>query len=73
MSGTTSDAEDEPADASAPAQGDAAKERFRAALDRKRGLQADRAAAGGPHGDSKIHGEHGALGGKRTFRRKSGG
>jgi len=47
------------------------KDRFRAALERKRARQ----AGGGPgdgHGDSKVHGEHGAVGGKRTFRRKSG-
>lgn len=49
------------------------KARFREALERKRGQQAARAADGGPHGDSKIHGEHSAAGGKRTFRRKAGG
>ena len=47
------------------------KDRFREALERKRARQAS-AANGGGHGDSKIHGEHGAVGGKRTFRRKSG-
>lgn len=47
------------------------KEKFRAALERKRGRQAERAAADA-RGDSKIHGAHGAEGGKRTFRRKSG-
>jgi hypothetical protein len=46
------------------------KERFREALERKRGAQAQRAADS--HGESKIHGTHGAAGGKRTFRRKSG-
>ncbi|MDP9117989.1 MAG: DUF5302 domain-containing protein [Actinomycetota bacterium] len=49
------------------------KAKFRAALERKRGGQAERAAAAEAHGDSKIHGEHGVAGGKRTFRRKSGG
>jgi hypothetical protein len=49
------------------------KARFREALERKRSQQASRAAEGGPNGDSKIHGEHGAAGAKRTFRRKSGG
>lgn len=29
--------------------------------------------ASGLNGDSKIHGAHGAVGGKRNFRRKSGG
>jgi|BarGraNGADG00212_1021973.scaffolds.fasta_scaffold29698_2 hypothetical protein len=48
------------------------KAKFREALERKRGSQAERAAAAEAHGDSKVHGEHGAAGGKRTFRRKSG-
>src|ERR1700744_1792401 len=48
------------------------KDKFRAALERKRGQQADRAADAENRGDSKIHHEHGAAGGKRTFRRKSG-
>ena len=46
------------------------QDKFREALERKRTQQAGRASSG--HGDSKIHGEHGAAGGKRTFRRKSG-
>jgi hypothetical protein len=49
---------------------DDAKDRFREALERKRSQQAGRASAG--HGDSKIHSERAAAGGKRTFRRKSG-
>ena len=49
------------------------KQRFREALERKRGHQAERAADSEARGDSKIHGEHGAAGAKRTFRRKSGG
>lgn len=48
------------------------KDKFREALERKRGQQADRSAAAEARGDSKIHGAHGAAGGKRTFRRKSG-
>lgn len=52
------------------ASGDA-KDKFREALERKRGQQNDRATEA--HAESKIHGEHGAAGGKRTFRRKSGG
>lgn len=47
-----------------------AKARFREALERKRGAQAQRAAE--THAESKIHGAHAAAGGKRTFRRKSG-
>jgi hypothetical protein len=48
------------------------KDKFREALERKRGQQAARAEAD-VHGESKVHGEHAAAGGKRTFRRKSGG
>ncbi|MFF4339332.1 DUF5302 domain-containing protein [Kitasatospora sp. NPDC001540] len=56
------------AEAAAP---DDQKAKFLAALQRKGG--ANRSTNGGPGGDSKIHGTHGAAGGKRTFRRKSGG
>ncbi|WP_431679792.1 DUF5302 domain-containing protein [Kitasatospora sp. KL5] len=62
-----------PADAptEAPAQDDV-KAKFLAALERKHGGRASGGAGQG--GDaSKIHGTHGAAGGKRTFRRKSGG
>jgi hypothetical protein len=52
---------------------DEVKDKFRAALERKRGHQAERAAEATERDGSKIHGEHGAAGGKRTFRRKSGG
>jgi hypothetical protein len=51
---------------------DDVKAKFREALERKRGNQADAHAAGGP-GSSKIHETHGPVGGKRQFRRKSGG
>ncbi|MFD7580534.1 DUF5302 domain-containing protein [Kitasatospora sp. NPDC059817] len=60
------------AEAPAPAAQDDVKARFLAALERKRGAKSD-SAAGGLNGDSKIHGAHGAVGGKRNFRRKSGG
>ncbi|MFE6056360.1 DUF5302 domain-containing protein [Kitasatospora sp. NPDC056446] len=60
------------AEAPAPAAQDDVKARFLAALERKHGARSD-GAAGGPSGDSKIHGAHGAVGGKRNFRRKSGG
>ena len=47
------------------------KDKFRAALERKRNKQhADNGAA---QNESKVHGEHGRAGAKRTFRRKSGG
>ncbi|SOD70755.1 hypothetical protein SAMN05892883_0401 [Jatrophihabitans sp. GAS493] len=50
---------------------DDAKAKFREALDRKRGKQADRQS----HADaeSKVHGEHAAAATQRNFRRKSGG
>jgi len=46
------------------------KDRFREALDRKRDRQHPHEAAS--RGGSKIADKHGAAGGKRTFRRKSG-
>jgi hypothetical protein len=49
------------------------KDKFRQALDRKRGSQAERDAAGDGLTSSKIHGEHAAAKTQRTFRRKSGG
>jgi cellobiose-specific phosphotransferase system component IIA len=50
-----------------------AKAKFREALERKRSHQADRAADSEAQAASKIHGEHGAAGNNRMFRRKSGG
>ena len=50
---------------------DAAKDKFREALDRKRSQQ--HSASGAAHNESKIHGEHNKAGAKRQFRRKSGG
>jgi hypothetical protein len=49
---------------------DSAKDKFREALERKRGKKHPHEGAGA--GDSKIHETHGAVGGKRQFRRKSG-
>jgi hypothetical protein len=49
---------------------DSTKDKFREALERKRGQQ--HADNGPGHGDSKVHGAHERVGGKRTFRRKSG-
>lgn len=48
------------------------KAQFRDALERKRGQHADGVGAGGPNA-SKIHDVHSRAGGKRQFRRKSGG
>lgn len=56
----------------APAEQDDVKAKFLAALQAKQGGRGA-GGKGGPGGDSKIHGAHSAAGGKRTFRRKSGG
>jgi Family of unknown function (DUF5302) len=48
------------------------KDKFRQALERKRGHQADRDAAADHLSGSKIGGEHASAKTKRTFRRKSG-
>ncbi|MEV8099988.1 DUF5302 domain-containing protein [Kitasatospora sp. NPDC085879] len=58
------------APAAEPAQDDV-KAKFLAALERKHGGRG--AGAAGQGEGSKIHGTHAAAGGKRTFRRKSGG
>ena len=50
---------------------DPTKDKFREALERKRNQ--NHANNGAAHNDSKVHGEHARAGGKRTFRRKSGG
>jgi hypothetical protein len=47
------------------------KDKFREALERKRSHQNERNSADAKD-HSKIHGTHGAAGGKREFRRKSG-
>ena len=53
------------------APSDDAKAKFREALERKRRqTQAGLVTGGKDHG---IHGAHGKAGGKREFRRKSGG
>ncbi|GAA1011291.1 DUF5302 domain-containing protein [Acrocarpospora pleiomorpha] len=80
MSETTAEPTPEPAEDTADiavSEGDEGedelKRKFREALERKRQTQADRNAKGGGKGSSKIHGTHGVVGGKRSFRRKSGG
>ena len=55
------------------AGGDEVKDKFREALERKRGNQADREAASERLGTSKTGGERASAKTKRTFRRKSGG
>lgn len=60
----------EPAAPGSPAEPADTRARFRAALERKRSRQSG--GAPGVSADPKIHGTHGAAGGKRVFRRKSG-
>ncbi|GAB7106966.1 DUF5302 domain-containing protein [Streptomyces phaeofaciens JCM 4814] len=49
------------------------KRKFREALARKRGMQADTADAAANLDTSKVHGAHGPAASQRSFRRKSGG
>ncbi|MFF5210900.1 DUF5302 domain-containing protein [Streptosporangium sp. NPDC000396] len=51
---------------------DELKRKFREALERKKLAQTEANASGGGRNSSKIHGTHGPVGGKRSFRRKSG-
>ncbi|MEO3808223.1 DUF5302 domain-containing protein [Sphaerisporangium sp. B11E5] len=62
----------EEAEPEAEAPDDDLKRKFREALERKRQAQAEGNAAGRGKSDSKIHGAHGPVAGKRSFRRKSG-
>ncbi|KPI08290.1 DUF5302 domain-containing protein [Streptomyces mirabilis] len=63
---------EEPAPAPDHGQDDL-KRKFRDALARKRGMQADAAALAANTGASKIRGAHGPAASQRSFRRKSGG
>ena len=54
-----------------PETNEDAKAKFRAALERKQGKRHPHEAAS--QGEAKVGDTHGAAGGKRTFRRKSGG
>ena len=56
---------DEPAE-------DEVKRRFREALERKQGQNAAANGAVSGKDPSKVHSAHGPVGGKRSFRRKSG-
>jgi hypothetical protein len=49
------------------------KRKFREALARKRGIQADAAESAATPGGSKIRTAHGPAASQRSFRRKSGG
>ncbi|HEV7791941.1 MAG: hypothetical protein QOI50_1599 [Pseudonocardiales bacterium] len=54
------------------AHADELKDRFRAALDRKRGEAKARSSQGHGAASPKVGEAHRKAGGKRTFRRKSG-
>ncbi len=64
--------QDPAADESPDAPEDDVKSKFREALERKRGQHADGVGGGGPN-SGKVHDVHSRAGGKRQFRRKSGG
>ncbi|MEV7887296.1 DUF5302 domain-containing protein [Streptomyces sp. NPDC002817] len=49
------------------------KRKFREALDRKRGVQADAADVAANPDASKVRAAHGPASSQRSFRRKSGG
>lgn len=65
------DGDDTGRNSSGQDSGEDAKARFREALARKQGRQHPHESA--TEGGAKIHDERAAAGGKRTFRRKSGG
>jgi hypothetical protein len=52
---------------------DDVKRKFREALERKQGQEAEASASSEARDPSKIHGVHGPAKHKRSFRRKSGG
>ncbi|WP_203136869.1 DUF5302 domain-containing protein [Microbacterium sp. JZ31] len=51
---------------------DEAKAKFREALEKKHARDSAHGSAPGRRDTGAIHGTHGAAGGKREFRRKSG-
>ena len=65
-------AETADAGTAAPAE-DELKRKFREALERKRGRQADGNSGDDAQAGGRIHGTHGPAASKRAFRRKSGG
>jgi hypothetical protein len=62
---------DESRPANQPSEQDEVKARFKEALERKQGRQKKEHLH--PDGESALHDTHGRSGGKRQFRRKSGG
>ena len=75
---TESPSPEEPVDGESPSPSpedeaqDDLKRKFREALARKRGVQADAALTASTN-TSKVHGAHGPAASQRSFRRKSGG
>jgi hypothetical protein len=70
--GEAEQTEAEQADDQAKPDLDEVKRKFRAALDRKRAVNAGDGSGGGDRDAGKIHGAHGPAAGRRSFRRKSG-
>jgi uncharacterized protein DUF5302 len=66
------DAESEP-EGSQDSSEDEIKRKFREALDRKRGKEAEANTARMGKDAGKIRGNHGPVRNRRSFRRKSGG
>lgn len=67
-----SESDQQPSGASDDAEARDPKELMREALERKKAAR--HRDAPGAFGDGPLHGQaHGAMGGKRQFRRKSGG
>lgn len=52
---------------------DELKRKFREALERKRGKEAESSGGRGGKNTGKVHGAHGPARSRRSFRRKSGG
>jgi hypothetical protein len=69
---TTKSPESPEASVSTPPADDV-RDKFKQALARKRGQQADAVTDAEGRGTSKIHDAHGPAGGNRMFRRKAGG
>jgi len=69
----TEQADQDPPAEAAPEGEDDIRAKYRAALDRKnRAAHGQGSGQAGDESTGKAHGPHGAAGGKREFRRKSG-
>ncbi|MFG2576934.1 DUF5302 domain-containing protein [Streptomyces sp. NPDC048481] len=67
------DGQNDQSDTNDPGDPNDMKRKFREALARKRGAQAEAGDAAANASTSKIHGAHGPAASQRSFRRKSGG